>query len=94
MSERPQPAQPAQPEVSAPATSGARVGAGAATGVGGVADERTPDFRLPALTAETRAFWTSGSRGALEICRCGDCDLWIHPPQPVCPACRSFAVEA
>lgn len=54
---------------------------------------RASALRLPALSPEVRAFWTSGSRGALEIYRCNDCAHWIHPPQPICPACRSFAVE-
>lgn len=49
--------------------------------------------RLPALTSETRAFWTSGERGALEICRCKQCARWIHPPQPICAPCLSFDVQ-
>ncbi|MES2978812.1 MAG: OB-fold domain-containing protein [Pseudomonadota bacterium] len=51
-------------------------------------------IRLPALEPHTYAFWTSGSRGALEICQCRDCARYIHPPQPMCPHCRSDAVIA
>ncbi|QJQ31438.1 DNA-binding protein [Sphingomonas lacunae] len=49
---------------------------------------------LPELTPENRAFWTGGADGQLMIARCGDCDWRIHPPQLVCPACLSEAVEA
>lgn len=51
-------------------------------------------IRLPALEPHTRAFWTSGALGELQICRCQDCGRYIHPPQPMCPACRSDAVGA
>lgn len=49
---------------------------------------------LPELTPENRAFWTGGAQGQLMIARCGDCDRRIHPPQLVCPACLSEAVES
>jgi uncharacterized OB-fold protein len=44
---------------------------------------------LPRLDSLTRPFWTGGERGELLICHCRDCDLWIHPPQPVCRRCLS-----
>src|SRR6516165_5188243 len=44
---------------------------------------------LPRLDADNRAFWTGGAEGELRICHCRDCDLWIHPPQPVCRRCLS-----
>lgn len=43
----------------------------------------------PRLDADNRAFWTGGGEGRLMICRCGDCGIWLHPPQPVCRSCWS-----
>jgi acetyl-CoA acetyltransferase/uncharacterized OB-fold protein len=34
-------------------------------------------------------FWTSGADGHLRIQGCTDCKTLVHPPTPVCPACRS-----
>jgi uncharacterized OB-fold protein len=54
---------------------------------------RRPQFRLaPAPTAETRDFWTGGSRGELLISRCHDCGHFFHPPGPACWRCRSTDV--
>jgi acetyl-CoA acetyltransferase/uncharacterized OB-fold protein len=44
---------------------------------------------LPQLTPVNRWFWTSGADGKLRIQACADCDTLVHPPVPVCPACRS-----
>jgi len=44
---------------------------------------------LPQLTDHNRDFWTAGVRGELRFWRCGDCGFYIHPPQPICPQCRS-----
>jgi len=41
------------------------------------------------LDRDNRAFWTGGADGKLMIYRCGDCDTWLHPPQPVCRNCWS-----
>jgi uncharacterized OB-fold protein len=52
----------------------------------------TPDvpFRiLPRLTDRSRHFWTGGEHGELRLLRCQDCGLYVHPPIPVCPRCRS-----
>lgn len=46
-------------------------------------------FPLPAVTAETEAFWTGGAEGHLNIATCEDCDHRIHPPQVICPKCLS-----
>lgn len=43
--------------------------------------------QLPALTPDTEAFWTAGAIGELQICRCGDCGRYAHPPTPACPSC-------
>jgi len=44
---------------------------------------------LPKLLDNNRDFWTAGARGELRFWRCGECGFYIHPPQPVCPGCRS-----
>ena len=49
---------------------------------------------LPKLTPRTEAFWTGGKTGELRIQRCSDCTQWIHPPQPLCPACTGKSLEA
>ena len=46
---------------------------------------------LPQLTPFNEWFWTSGADGRLRIQRCTDCDTLVHPPTPICPACRSRA---
>ncbi len=48
---------------------------------------------LPQLTPFNEWFWTSGSDGKLRIQRCTDCSTYVHPPVPICPACRSRAWE-
>lgn len=56
-----------------------------------------PAFRvLPLVTDRNRHFWIGGARGELRFLRCRGCRHWIHPPQPICPAClgRELAVEA
>lgn len=44
---------------------------------------------LPALTADTRPYWTGGERGELLIQQCDDCAYFIHPPTGFCPRCES-----
>jgi uncharacterized OB-fold protein len=56
-----------------------------------------PGFRvLPLVTDANRHFWTGGEHGELRFLRCRACRYWIHPPQPICPAClgRELDVEA
>jgi uncharacterized OB-fold protein len=48
--------------------------------------------QLPALERENRFYWTAGAQGRLEICRCGACGAYTHPPQPRCSRCRSADV--
>ena len=45
---------------------------------------------LPRLTEVNRDFWTGGAKGELRFWRCQDCGYYIHPPAPICPACRSL----
>ncbi len=44
---------------------------------------------LPQLTPFNEWFWTSGADGKLRIQRCTECSTLVHPPVPICPACRS-----
>ena len=44
---------------------------------------------LPAVTAESAAFWTGGAEGELRIYRCKSCQRYFHPPVGVCFRCRS-----
>jgi uncharacterized OB-fold protein len=44
---------------------------------------------LPELTPTNQWFWTSGADGQLRIQGCTDCKTLVHPPTPICPACRS-----
>lgn len=44
---------------------------------------------LPAVTADSAAFWTGGADGELRIYRCRSCDRYFHPPVGVCFRCRS-----
>src|SRR6188472_1877921 len=46
---------------------------------------------LPQLTPMNEWFWTSGADGRLRVQQCDDCQTLVHPPVPVCPACRSRA---
>ena len=47
---------------------------------------------LPGIDDENAYFWRSGGSGRLQIMRCGNCRLWLHPPGPVCRRCRSRAL--
>ncbi len=41
------------------------------------------------LDKDNRAFWTGGREGRLQICRCGDCGVFLHPPGEICSHCTS-----
>jgi uncharacterized OB-fold protein len=47
----------------------------------------------PIVTDDSAAFWTAASDGRLVAQRCADCGRYRHPPRPMCPACRSLAVD-
>ena len=55
-----------------------------------------PDERikrpLPQPTISSEPFWISGADGRLRISRCSSCGRHHHPPQPICPDCRSADV--
>lgn len=42
----------------------------------------------PIIDDHTQAFWTGGAVGELRIARCRSCDLWLHPPRPICWRCQ------
>jgi uncharacterized protein len=47
---------------------------------------------LPAVTWESKAFWSGGEHGELLIHRCNGCGKYFHPPMPACFRCRSTDV--
>ena len=53
----------------------------------------TPVRPLPQLTPCNEWFWTSGADGHAPHPALRDCGTLVHPPVPICPACRSRAWE-
>jgi len=50
-----------------------------------------PDALMDLPKPEDEApFWDNCARGRLAFQCCADCGKVIHPPLPVCPACRSM----
>src|SRR6266700_3459848 len=47
---------------------------------------------LPQPSPSSEPFWKSGADGVLRIARCEACRRYHHPPQPICPGCRSTDV--
>jgi uncharacterized OB-fold protein len=47
---------------------------------------------LPHPSISSESFWTSGADGRLRIAECQACSGYHHPPQPICPRCRSVEV--
>jgi uncharacterized protein len=51
-------------------------------------------FLLPDTSEPTAAeFWAGTARGELLVQACGSCGRRRHPPRPMCPHCRSTAVQ-
>lgn len=48
---------------------------------------------LPLADDDTRPYWDAAARGELVVQRCSACRAWRFPPRPMCPRCRSFAME-
>jgi uncharacterized OB-fold protein len=47
-------------------------------------------FRLlPDVGSDNEHFWHGGADGELRFVRCQDCQVYVHPPSPVCPDCLS-----
>ena len=47
---------------------------------------------LPVPDELTQAYWDGARRHELLICRCTDCQHYIHPPMTTCPKCQSEQV--
>ena len=47
----------------------------------------------PIVTEDSAAFWDAADEGRLVAQRCAECGRLRHPPRPMCPECRSLAVE-
>ncbi len=54
---------------------------------------RVSSIPAPPRTLETTGFWEGIKRHELVFQRCVECGLWVHPPRPVCPNCRSLEKE-
>lgn len=54
--------------------------------------ERAPSGARPrpSMNDDTRFFWEGLRAGRLLIQRCASCGMLRHPPQPMCPSCRSL----
>ncbi len=48
---------------------------------------------LPDPDDLARPFWAAAREQRLVMQRCSACGRWRFPPRPMCPACRSLAVE-
>ncbi len=48
---------------------------------------------LPVPDIDTEPFWAGLRQHRLDILRCADCQLWVHPPQASCPRCLSLQVS-
>ncbi len=53
----------------------------------------TPSRPLPQPDDASRPYWEAAKRRELVVQRCGACRRLRFPPQPMCDACRSLAVE-
>jgi uncharacterized protein len=47
----------------------------------------------PVPTLDDAAFWEGCAARRLQFQHCADCAAARHPPTPICPACRSTAVQ-
>jgi uncharacterized protein len=48
---------------------------------------------LPVVDDDGAPFWAATLRGELRMQACGSCGRLRFPPRPMCPHCRSLAVE-
>jgi acetyl-CoA acetyltransferase/uncharacterized OB-fold protein len=48
---------------------------------------------LPAPSISSEPFWTGGADGRLRIAQCRACLRYHHPPQPICPDCRTSDIQ-
>ncbi len=52
-----------------------------------------PRRPAPIVTDDNAFYWEGAAEGKLLAQRCGDCGTLRHPPRPMCPQCRSLAIE-
>jgi len=55
-----------------------------------VADAARP---APILTDDNAVFWEAAREHRLVAQQCGSCGRLRHPPRPMCPHCRSLAID-
>lgn len=48
---------------------------------------------LPVIDDDGAPFWAAALRGELRMQACGRCGRLRFPPRPMCPHCRSLAVD-
>ena len=56
-------------------------------------DDGAPVRPAPLRTFDNEQFWDAATQGRLVAQRCGDCGELRHPPRPMCPVCRSTAID-
>jgi uncharacterized OB-fold protein len=47
------------------------------------------DRPVPVPDDTSAPYWEAAAAGALALARCSRCQAFVHPPEPVCPVCRS-----
>jgi uncharacterized protein len=55
---------------------------------------RMPAVIPPVPTRDDQFFWDGVAEHKLLLQRCGECRVLRHPPQPMCAACGSLAIDA
>ena len=53
----------------------------------------TPRRPPPIVTDDSAVFWDAATEGSLVAQRCLECGVLRHPPRPMCPHCRSLAID-
>ncbi|WP_367317777.1 Zn-ribbon domain-containing OB-fold protein [Microbulbifer spongiae] len=44
----------------------------------------------PVSSPENQFFWDALNRNELQIQQCAQCQIFLHPPRPMCPQCYSL----
>lgn len=52
-----------------------------------------PPVVPPVPSVDDQFFWDGAAEGRLLLQRCGECGVVRHPPQPMCGACGSLALD-
>ena len=56
-------------------------------------EKQNPEYSVPAIDWESRAYWEGAGRGELVLQRCRDCGVVQHRPRGLCASCLSDDVE-